>query len=177
MAAARANIDKLAPHDLRRTCARLCHLAGGELDQIQFLLATSRFRRRNAIWDASRSCGVPSTIGSGSSQVLRCEPLTRADARYIRTCRQGRSKPPRPLQARNSDSGRRRILAVPCLDAAPIAAANARVLWASQRSKWVVPMGEPPGAWMSVKRQRLTRAAAGGFASRSGVSPWFEGGP
>jgi hypothetical protein len=37
-AAARAGIDKLAPHDLRRTCARLCHLAGGELDQIQFLL-------------------------------------------------------------------------------------------------------------------------------------------
>jgi integrase len=37
-AAARARVDKLAPHDLRRTCARLCHLAGGELDQIQFLL-------------------------------------------------------------------------------------------------------------------------------------------
>jgi integrase len=37
-AAARAGIDKLAPHDLRRTCARLCHLAGGELDQIRFLL-------------------------------------------------------------------------------------------------------------------------------------------
>jgi integrase len=37
-AAARAGSDKLAPHDLRRTCARLCHLAGGELDQIQFLL-------------------------------------------------------------------------------------------------------------------------------------------
>jgi len=33
-----AGIDQLAPHDLRRTCARLCHLAGGELDQIQFLL-------------------------------------------------------------------------------------------------------------------------------------------
>ena len=28
----------LAPHDLRRTCARLCHQAGGELEQIQFLL-------------------------------------------------------------------------------------------------------------------------------------------
>lgn len=28
----------LAPHDLRRTCARLCHRAGGELEQIQFLL-------------------------------------------------------------------------------------------------------------------------------------------
>jgi site-specific recombinase XerD len=37
-AAARAGIDKLAPHDLRCTCARLCHVAGGELDQIQFLL-------------------------------------------------------------------------------------------------------------------------------------------
>jgi site-specific recombinase XerD len=36
--AKRAGIDKLAPHDLRRTCARLCREAGGELDQIQFLL-------------------------------------------------------------------------------------------------------------------------------------------
>jgi integrase len=31
-------LDKLAPHDLRRTCARLCHASGGELEQIQFLL-------------------------------------------------------------------------------------------------------------------------------------------
>ena len=31
-------VDHLAPHDLRRTCARLCHVAGGELEQIQFLL-------------------------------------------------------------------------------------------------------------------------------------------
>ena len=37
-AATAAGIDQLAPHDLRRTCARLCHLGGGELDQIQFLL-------------------------------------------------------------------------------------------------------------------------------------------
>jgi site-specific recombinase XerD len=37
-AAVRAEIANLAPHDLRRTCARLCHLAGGELEQIQFLL-------------------------------------------------------------------------------------------------------------------------------------------
>ena len=36
--AAKAGVDKLAPHDLRRTCARLCHAAGGELEQIQFLL-------------------------------------------------------------------------------------------------------------------------------------------
>ena len=36
--AGRAEIKALAPHDLRRTCARLCHTAGGELEQIQFLL-------------------------------------------------------------------------------------------------------------------------------------------
>jgi site-specific recombinase XerD len=36
--AAKAKIAKLAPHDLRRTCARLCHVEGGELEQIQFLL-------------------------------------------------------------------------------------------------------------------------------------------
>jgi integrase len=36
--AGQAGINNLAPHDLRRTCARLCHSSGGELEQIQFLL-------------------------------------------------------------------------------------------------------------------------------------------
>ena len=36
--AANAGIARLSPHDCRRTCARLCHAAGGELEQIQFLL-------------------------------------------------------------------------------------------------------------------------------------------
>ena len=36
--AQRVGIKPLAPHDLRRSCARLCHAAGGELEQIQFLL-------------------------------------------------------------------------------------------------------------------------------------------
>ena len=36
--ARQAGIGNLAPHDLRRTCARLCHGCGGELEQIQFLL-------------------------------------------------------------------------------------------------------------------------------------------
>jgi integrase len=55
-------IPCLAPHDLRRTCARLCHQAGGELEQIQFLLGhvsvqtTERYlgckqRFRNAVND------------------------------------------------------------------------------------------------------------------------------
>lgn len=52
----------IAPHDLRRTCARLCHQAGGELEQVQFLLGhvsvqtTERYlgckqRLRNAVND------------------------------------------------------------------------------------------------------------------------------
>jgi len=36
--AKQSGISNLAPHDLRRSCARLCHGSGGELEQIQFLL-------------------------------------------------------------------------------------------------------------------------------------------
>jgi site-specific recombinase XerD len=34
--ASKTQMGNLAPHDMRRTC--LCHLAGGELEQSQFLL-------------------------------------------------------------------------------------------------------------------------------------------
>src|SRR6266576_2445871 len=34
----KAGLARIAPHDLRRTCAKLCHSSGGELEQIQFLL-------------------------------------------------------------------------------------------------------------------------------------------
>ncbi len=34
----KAGLERIAPHDLRRTCAKLCHTAGGELEQIQFQL-------------------------------------------------------------------------------------------------------------------------------------------
>ncbi len=36
--AAAAGVPGIAPHDLRRTCAKLCRAAGGELEQIQLLL-------------------------------------------------------------------------------------------------------------------------------------------
>ena len=58
----KCGLETVAPHDLRRTCARLCHEAGGELEQIQFLLGhvsvqtTERYlgckqRLRNAVND------------------------------------------------------------------------------------------------------------------------------
>ena len=36
--ATQTSLDNLAPHDLRRTCAKLCRKAGGNLEQIQLLL-------------------------------------------------------------------------------------------------------------------------------------------
>ena len=36
--AKKSEMPKLAPHDIRRSCVRLCHAVGGELEQIQFLL-------------------------------------------------------------------------------------------------------------------------------------------
>lgn len=36
--AAAIGVPQLAPHDLRRTCAKLCRAAGGDLEQIQLLL-------------------------------------------------------------------------------------------------------------------------------------------
>jgi integrase len=36
--AAEVGVPGIAPHDLRRTCAKLCRSAGGELEQIQMLL-------------------------------------------------------------------------------------------------------------------------------------------
>jgi site-specific recombinase XerD len=46
-------IPSLAPHDLRRSCARLCHEAGGELEQIQFLLGHVSVQTTDATWAAS----------------------------------------------------------------------------------------------------------------------------
>jgi integrase len=36
--AGKIGIERLAPHDLRRTCAKLCRAGGGDIEQIQFLL-------------------------------------------------------------------------------------------------------------------------------------------
>jgi Phage integrase family len=61
-------IEKVAPHDLRRTCTRLCHVAGGELEQIQFLLGhvsvqtTERYR----VFDTKTQLSLKRMEGSAS---------------------------------------------------------------------------------------------------------------
>ena len=49
-------IDRLALHDLRRTCARLCYVAGGELEQIQFLLGQVSIQTTERYVAVNRNC-------------------------------------------------------------------------------------------------------------------------
>ncbi len=55
----RAGLEHIAPHDLRRTCARLCHSAGGELEQIQFLLGHSSIQTTEKYLGCKQNLGHP----------------------------------------------------------------------------------------------------------------------
>jgi len=63
-----AGIATLAPHDLRRTCARLCHASGGELDQIQFLLG------HQSVQTTERYLGCKQRIRSAVNDRIGIEP-------------------------------------------------------------------------------------------------------
>jgi site-specific recombinase XerD len=61
-------VAKLAPHDLRRTCARLCHAPGGELEQIQFLLG------HVSVQTTERYLGCKQRIRSAVNDRIGIEP-------------------------------------------------------------------------------------------------------
>jgi len=61
-------MPKLAPHDLRRTCARLCHAAGGELEQIQLLLG------HVSVQTTERYLGCKQRIRSAVNDRIGIEP-------------------------------------------------------------------------------------------------------
>lgn len=61
-------IDKIAPHDLRRSCARLCHVAGGEIEQIQFLLG------HVSVQTMERYLGSKQKIRDAVNDHIRIEP-------------------------------------------------------------------------------------------------------
>jgi site-specific recombinase XerD len=67
-AANRVGVAKLAPHDLRRTCARLCHASGGELEQIQFLLG------HVSVQTTERYLGCKQRIRSAVNDRIGIEP-------------------------------------------------------------------------------------------------------
>jgi site-specific recombinase XerD len=67
--AAKIGVDKLAPHDLRRSCARLCRAAGGELEQIQFLLG------HVSVQTTERYLGCTQRIASAVNDRIGIEPV------------------------------------------------------------------------------------------------------
>ena len=54
-----AGIEHVAPHDLRRTCAKLCYSGGGELEQIQFLLGHASVQTTERYLGCKQNLGQP----------------------------------------------------------------------------------------------------------------------
>ncbi len=55
----RAGLQHIVPHDLRRTCAKLCHSSGGELEQIQFLLGHASVQTTERYLGCKQNLGHP----------------------------------------------------------------------------------------------------------------------
>ena len=55
----RVGLEHIAPHDLRRTCAKLCHDSGGELEQIQFLLGHASVQTTERYLGCKQNLGSP----------------------------------------------------------------------------------------------------------------------
>jgi site-specific recombinase XerD len=55
----KAGLEHIAPHDLRRTCAKLCHDNGGELEQIQFLLGHASVQTTERYLGCKQNLGHP----------------------------------------------------------------------------------------------------------------------
>jgi integrase len=60
-----AGVPGIAPHDLRRTCAKLCRAGGGELEQIQLLLGHA------SVQTTERYLGTRQDLVAESVKVLR----------------------------------------------------------------------------------------------------------
>jgi integrase len=70
--ARKAGIEKLAPHDLRRICARLCHQVGGELDQVQFFLG------HMSVQTTERYLGCKQRIRNAANDGIGIKPKRRS---------------------------------------------------------------------------------------------------
>jgi site-specific recombinase XerD len=55
----KVGLERIAPHDLRRTCAKLCHDSGGELEQIQFLLGHASVQTTERYLGCKQNLGSP----------------------------------------------------------------------------------------------------------------------
>src|SRR5450432_2538211 len=55
----KVGLARIAPHDLRRTCAKLCHSSGRELEQIQFLLGHASVQTTERYLGCKQNLGHP----------------------------------------------------------------------------------------------------------------------
>ena len=73
----RSGLEHIAPHDLRRTCAKLCHDSGGELEQIQFLLGHA------SVQTTERYLGCKQNLGHPVNDLFELRTDTRLAARHV----------------------------------------------------------------------------------------------
>jgi site-specific recombinase XerD len=105
----RAGLEHIAPHDLRRTCAKLCHSSGGELEQIQFLLGHASVQTTERYLGCKQNLGHPvndlfdlragvprQAVKSESFAVKRPTPVEVASRQGIE-CRHGGSDYDQPV--------------------------------------------------------------------------------
>jgi site-specific recombinase XerD len=83
----RAGLEHIAPHDLRRTCAKLCHTSGGELEQIQFLLGHASVQTTERYLGCKQNLGHPvndlfdlRTDGQPHENDRESDPMRSSDA-------------------------------------------------------------------------------------------------
>jgi site-specific recombinase XerD len=73
----KAGLEHIAPHDLRRTCAKLCHDSGGELEQIQFLLGHA------SVQTTERYLGCKQNLGHPVNDLFDLRSDPRQQARHV----------------------------------------------------------------------------------------------
>jgi site-specific recombinase XerD len=105
----KAGLEHIAPHDLRRTCAKLCHTSGGELEQIQSLLGHASVQTTERYLGCKQNLGHPVNdlfdlrADGGSQQendaspsVKASDPLERASWQAVE-CAHGGSEHDQPV--------------------------------------------------------------------------------
>jgi site-specific recombinase XerD len=105
----RAGLEHIAPHDLRRTCAKLCHTNGGELEQIQFLLGHVSVQTTERYLGCKQNLGHPVNDlfhlgtdgqpheGDGESAPVKASHDVEKVSRQAIECRHGGSDHDQPV--------------------------------------------------------------------------------
>ena len=108
----KVGLEHIAPHDLRRTCAKLCHDSGGEIEQIQFLLGHASVQTTERYLGCKQNLGSPVNdrfklrmdvqprdVNVESAMVKGSTPVETAPCQGIE-CRHGGREDEQPVEAK-----------------------------------------------------------------------------